>query len=88
MKTQEKIARTEPHEAIPMKPEDILTPNQLAARLQVKQSWIYEKCRRRGKYAGLPMPVLRIGRYLRFYWPDICEWMRNASNDRETHRRR
>jgi hypothetical protein len=36
----------------------------------------------------LPMPVLRIGRYLRFYWPDICEWMRNASNDRETQRRR
>jgi len=29
-----------------MKPEDILTPTQLAERLQVKPSWVYEKCRR------------------------------------------
>jgi hypothetical protein len=30
----------ESREAVSMKPEDILTPNQLAERLQVKPSWV------------------------------------------------
>jgi len=76
MKTQAKIANETPREAVPMKTEDILTPDQLAQRLQVKRSWVYEKCRSRGKYSEPQMPRLRIGKYLRFYWPDVCEWMR------------
>jgi predicted DNA-binding transcriptional regulator AlpA len=71
-----------------MKPEDILTPDQLAERLQVKRSWVYEKCRRRGKYSGAPMPSRNLGRYLRFYWPDICEWLRNGDRDGEKFPRR
>jgi len=55
-----------------MNPEDILTPDQLAERLRVKVTWVYKKNRRRGQYTGDPMPRLRLGRYLRFYWPDIC----------------
>jgi hypothetical protein len=39
-------------EAVSMKAEYILTPNQLAERLQVKPSWVYEKCRRCAKYSG------------------------------------
>jgi len=80
MKPHTKISNETPHEAGTMKPEDILTPDQLAERLQVKRSWIYEKCRRRRAYSEAPIPCLRIGRYLRFYWPDICEWMRNGNN--------
>jgi hypothetical protein len=30
---------------------------------------------------GAPMPRLRLGRYLRFYWPDICTWLRNQGNN-------
>ncbi len=60
MRTQEKIGSGTPHGAAPMQPEDILTPDQLAQRLQVKRSWVYEKCRRRGKYVEVPLPVLRI----------------------------
>jgi hypothetical protein len=59
-----------------MKSEDILTPNQLAERLQVGVNWVYEKSRSRGKHSGEPLPVLRAGRYLRFYWPDVCAWLR------------
>jgi predicted DNA-binding transcriptional regulator AlpA len=81
MKTSVKITSGEPHEAVPMKPEDILTPKQLAERLQVKTTWVYEMCRRRAGYREKPMPCMRIGKYLRFYWPDICEWMRNGSNN-------
>jgi len=76
MKTHGKIVNETPREVAPMKPEDILTPDQLAARLQVKRSWVYEKCRKRGEYSESPMPRLQLGRYLRFYWPDVCEWMR------------
>lgn len=61
--------------------EDILTPEQLAQRLQVGVNWVYEKSRARGKH-GNPLPVLRCGRYLRFSWPDVCEWLRSNSNGR------
>jgi hypothetical protein len=57
-------------------PEDILTPDELAARLKVSVDWIYEKSRERGRHGGKPLPVLRMGRYLRFCWPDVCTWMR------------
>jgi len=61
-----------------MESGDILTPNQLAERLQVGVDWVYEKSRSRGKHSGEPLPVLHCGRYLRFYWPDICAWMRGG----------
>jgi hypothetical protein len=63
-----------------MESGDILTPNQLAARLQVGVNWVYEKCRNRGKHNGEPLPVLRCGRYLRFYWPDVCAWLRGGKD--------
>jgi hypothetical protein len=59
-----------------IEPCDILTPEQLAKRLQVAVSWVYEKSRTRGAH-GNPLPVLRCGRYLRFSWPDVCEWLRS-----------
>jgi hypothetical protein len=61
-----------------MKPEDILTPKQLAERLKVRVSWVYEKTRSRDSHNIKPLPVLRCGRYLRFYWPDVCNWMRDG----------
>ncbi len=63
-----------------LKPEDILTPEQLAKRLQVALSWVYEMSRNRGQRAQRPLPCMRVGRYLRFYWPDVCEWMRKGRN--------
>ncbi len=65
---------------------DILTPEQLAQRLQVGVNWVYEKSRVRGTHNSNPLPVLRCGRYLRFYWPDVCEWMRsNGAGGHNTH---
>jgi hypothetical protein len=61
-----------------MESGDIVTPNQLAERLQVGVNWVYEKSRSRGKHSGEPLPVLRCGRYLRFYWPDVCAWLRGG----------
>jgi len=53
-------------------PRDILTPQELAARLKVKPGWIYERLRRR---QANPPPALKVGRYLRFYWPAVCDWL-------------
>ena len=61
-----------------LEPEDILTPEQLAKRLQVGVNWVYEKSRARGKHNGKALPVLRCGRYLRFAWPEVCDWLRNG----------
>lgn len=60
-------------------PEDILTPDELAERLKVTIGWVYEKSRARGKHGGPPLPCLRMGRYLRFSWPDVCEWLQRAA---------
>lgn len=58
---------------------DILTPRQLAERLQVPITWIYEKTRVRSRYiVGQQMPVLRCGKYMRFSWSDIVEWLRSS----------
>jgi hypothetical protein len=61
-------------------PKDVLTPEELAQRLKVRVGWIYEKSRARGQHASAkPLPCLHMGRYIRFYWPDVCDWMRNGS---------
>ncbi len=67
-------------------PSDILTPKELAARLKVKPGWIYEQMRPACKN---PPPVLRVGRFLRFSWTAICEWLQaapQAGNRRRTLR--
>ena len=61
-----------------MKSDEILTPEELAERLKVGIDWVYEKSRSRGKHSGEPLPVLRCGRYLRFYWLDVCAWLRGG----------
>jgi hypothetical protein len=51
---------------------DLLTPGELAARLKVRRSWVYEKTRARCRD---PLPVMRIGKYMRFHWPDVVVWL-------------
>lgn len=53
-------------------PEGILTPQELADRLKVPVSWIYEKTRSRSRD---PLPVIRLGRYMCFDWLDVAEWI-------------
>lgn len=55
-----------------MDPKDILTPDELCARLKVSRGWVIEKSRRRCQNR---FPSLRIGKYVRFYWPDVSAWL-------------
>jgi excisionase family DNA binding protein len=54
----------------------LLTPAELAARLAVPQSWIREKTRERARVRDKdPLPVVRLGKYVRFSWPAVEEWL-------------
>jgi hypothetical protein len=62
-----------------LEPSDILTPKQLAERLQVPVSWIY-KHTDNSRSNGNRLPVLRCDGFLRFSWPDVCEWLRSKNS--------
>jgi predicted DNA-binding transcriptional regulator AlpA len=54
----------------------ILTPDELAERLKVEVSWVYENTRKRASVRKAdPLPSIRMGKYLRFYWPEIEKWL-------------
>ncbi|MBZ5660549.1 MAG: helix-turn-helix domain-containing protein [Acidobacteriia bacterium] len=57
-----------------LEPNDILTPKQLAKRLQVPVSWVYKHT---DNSRSNRLPVLRCDGFLRFSWPDVCEWLRS-----------
>ena|ERR1700677_1549809 len=63
------------HISVRLKAEDILTPEEVAARLKVPESWVYEKTRVRCRN---PIPCLRLGRYIRFDWNAVITWLTAA----------
>jgi excisionase family DNA binding protein len=54
-----------------MSPEPLWDVKQVAARLGVPTSWIYEQAERHG------LPVIRIGRYRRFDPTEVEAWIAN-----------
>jgi hypothetical protein len=69
------------HQTTPVVPLEILTPQQLAERLQVKPSWIYEQTRTRsGVRNHDPLPHIKMGLYLRFDWRDVVAWLERQKN--------
>lgn len=73
----------ETRQATVYEPEALLTPAELAQRLKVSVSWIFEQTRRRASVRSEEaIPVVPVGRYLRFYWPDVCEWLKRKAEAR------
>jgi hypothetical protein len=59
-----------------LEPTDILTPQELADRLKVAKSWVFEQTRQRSKVRNKkPLPCIRLGKYLRFSWIQVSEWL-------------
>jgi len=56
--------------------QHILTPEELAERLKVPVTWVYESTRNRAALRNCdPLPNIRMGKYLRFYWPEVEKWL-------------
>lgn len=56
---------------------DILTPEELAQRLKVPVSWVYDKQRTRCKN---PLPSIPMGRYVRFDWDQVVKWLEDQAD--------
>jgi excisionase family DNA binding protein len=52
----------------------VLTVGEVAQRLRVPPSWIYERTRRRGSER---IPHRKMGKYLRFLATEVDDWFRN-----------
>jgi excisionase family DNA binding protein len=55
--------------------DELLDITQLAERLQVPKSTIYELCRHRSRIKGTQLPAFKIGRRLKFRWSAVCDWI-------------
>ena len=65
-----------------LRPEDLLTPEELAERLKVPKSWVFEQTRERAKVRNkAPLPCIRLGKYLRFSWLAVSEWLQSTENN-------
>lgn len=60
--------------------EDILTPEMLAARLSVRQGWVYNQLRPHARKLPNPLPFIRLGGLLRFHWPTVSTWLQSHSS--------
>ena len=56
--------------------EELLTVGELADRLRVNASWIYQRTRGRGRDR---LPHLKIGKYLRFEEQAVQSWLGTPS---------
>lgn len=57
-------------------PMELLTPEQLASRLHVKPSWVYEQTRYRADIRNAdPFPFIKMGKFIRFDWNDVLVWI-------------
>jgi len=65
-----------PGTGAPVLPSDLLTVDQLAKRLHVSAAWVYDKTKKGSLH---PIPVLRLGHFVRFDWAAVCEWMRGKA---------
>jgi hypothetical protein len=63
---------------------DLLTPAELAERLKVPKSWVFEQTRRRAKVRNAnPLPCIRLGKYLRFSWIQVSDWLTDSNSDQD-----
>lgn len=81
MSAAAKLGTVQTSQAVRLDPADLLTPAELAARLKVSKSWVFEQTRQRSKIRNeKPLPHIRLGKYLRFSWIQVSEWLMEQSH--------
>jgi len=53
-------------------PAELVTVSEIAQFLQVPDSWVYERTRRRGLER---LPHFKLGKYLRFSKSEVVDWV-------------
>jgi hypothetical protein len=61
--------------------DEILSPEELADRLKVSVGWVREQSRGSTRCRlNDPLPFIKLGKYLRFNWREVCEWQTRQEN--------
>jgi predicted DNA-binding transcriptional regulator AlpA len=75
MKSKHRLTGTAGAGTITTAPTTILTVEQVATRLQIPKSSVYERTRFRGLQNTVPViPHRRVGKYLRFVASEVDSW--------------
>jgi predicted DNA-binding transcriptional regulator AlpA len=61
-----------------MENQDLLTVQELATKLKVQPSWVYGETRKTGPGT---LPRVRVGKYLRFFLPEVLTWLRDQQKE-------
>ena len=56
----------------------LLTLDDLVERTQLPKSWWYSRSRQSGPDA---LPVVKCGKYLRFRWEEVQEWLKRQNEN-------
>ena len=67
---------------------EILTVQDVADRLRIKKSSVYELTRVRASTLGPRLPARRVGKYLRFVAAEVDEWFLSLPQSTPQHRRK
>ena len=57
--------------------QELITISELSQKLKVPVSWIYTRTRQRGEN---PIPVTKVGKYLRFNYDEVTDWLQGKQN--------
>ena len=61
-----------------MQNQELLTIEEMAARLKVHPSWLYSRTRETGEDT---IPRIKIGKYIRFNESEVFEWLRKKQDE-------
>ena len=58
--------------------QELITISELSQKLKVPVSWLYSRTRERGEGT---IPLMRVGKYLRFNYDEVRNWQQGKQND-------
>jgi excisionase family DNA binding protein len=66
---------------IPVPTSSLLTPEEVAERLAVSVAWVRSQTRSRAYVREKdPLPCVRLGKFVRFRWTDIEQWLERQAS--------
>ena len=61
-----------------MAEQELITISELSQKLKVPVSWLYSRTRERGEGT---IPLMRVGKYLRFNFEDVRQWLQDKQGN-------